>query len=139
METNENVPGYESRKDLLFVGGLTDAHGPNVNAVELFLKELWPKISAQLPDFKMTIVGTNPCKRTIADAYKTAQLFGRVEDLQPLYNQARVVICPLRFGAGIPLKLAEAMAHEVPNVISIAAAHGFGIEDGSVVTIAGNF
>jgi glycosyltransferase involved in cell wall biosynthesis len=86
----------------------------------------------------MIIVGANPCKRIIAAAGKTAQLLGRVEDLQPLYDEARVVICPLRFGAGIPLKLAEAMAHGVPSVASIAAGRGFGIQDGSVVAIAEN-
>lgn len=139
MEANENAPGYESRKNLIFVGGLTDAHAPNVDALELFLKESWPEISNQLPDCKMIIVGANPCKRIIAAAGKTAQLLGRVEDLQPLYDQARIVICPLRFGAGIPLKLAEAMAHGVPSVASIAAGRGFGIQDGSVVAIAENF
>ena len=72
----------------------------------------------------MIIVGANPCKRIIAAAGKTAQLLGRVEDLQPLYDQARVVICPLRFGAGIQFKLAEAIAHGVPSVASIAAARG---------------
>ena len=139
MEANENAPGYDARKNLLFVGGLTDAHAPNVDALEHYLKESWPEISNQLPDCKMIIVGANPCKRIIAAAGKTAQLLGRVENLQPLYDQARVVICPLRFGAGIPLKLAEAMAHGVPSVASIAAGRGFGIQDGSVVSIAENF
>lgn len=136
METNESAPGYDSRKNLLFVGGLTDAHAPNVDALELFLKESWPEINAQLPDCNMLIVGANPCKRIIEAAEKKAQLLGRVEDLKPLYDQARVVICPLRFGAGIPLKLAEAMAHGVPSVASAAAGRGFGIQDGSVVAIA---
>lgn len=139
IKTNENAPGYEARKNLLFVGGLSDAHAPNVDALEHFLKESWPEISTQLPDCKMIIVGANPCKRIIAAAEKTAQLMGRVEDLQPLYDQARIVICPLRFGAGIALKLAEAMAQGVPSVASIAAGKGFGIQDGSVVAIAENF
>lgn len=136
METNEEAPGFHARKNLLFVGGLTDAHAPNVDALELFLKESWPEISARLPGCKMIIVGANPCKRIIAAAGNTAQLLGRVEDLQPLYDQARVVVCPLRFGAGIPLKLAESMAHGVPSVASPLAAKGFGIQDGSVVAIA---
>ena len=138
IKANEHAPGYETRKNLLFVGGLTDAHAPNVDALELFLKESWPEIKVKLPDCKMIIVGANPCKRIIDAAGKTAQLLGRVEDLQPHYDQARVVICPLRFGAGIPLKLAEAMAHGAPSVASIAAGRGFGIEDGSVVAIAEN-
>ncbi len=40
MEANENAPGYESRKNLLFVGGLTDAHAPNVDALELLFKRI---------------------------------------------------------------------------------------------------
>jgi len=41
---------------------------------------------------------------------------GKVDDLTPLYNQARLFVAPTRFSAGIPLKICEAAAHGIPVV-----------------------
>ncbi len=136
MEVQKTPRGFFHRINLLFVGGLTEAHIPNVDALEIFLKESWPSIHEQLPECEMLVVGANPCQRIRDAAGKGVRLLGRVEDLQEVYASARVVICPMRFGAGVPLKLAEAMAHGVPAVASPVAARGFGLEDGSVVAIA---
>ena len=136
MEIQKAPRGFFTRKNLLFVGGLTEAHIPNVDALEIFLKESWPGIHQQIPECQMLVVGANPCQRIQDAAGKGVRLLGRVEDLQEVYASARVVICPMRFGAGVPLKLAEAMAHGVPAVASPVAARGFGLEDGSVVAIA---
>ncbi len=135
MEINRKAPGFDARKNVLFVGGITDAHAPNVDALEIFLKESWPEILKRLPGCKMQIVGASPCQRIIDAAGAGVELLGRVENLLPIFNSAKVVVCPLRFGAGVPLKLAEALAMAVPTVASPVAAKGYGIEDGSVVAI----
>lgn len=136
MEIHDAAPGFTARRNLLFVGGLTEAHAPNVDGLEIFLKESWPGIHQQLPECEMLVVGANPCQRIRNAAVEGVRLLGRVEDLKEIYAGARVVICPMRFGAGVPLKLAEAMAHGVPTIASRVAARGFGLEDGSVVGIA---
>jgi len=41
-----------------------------------------------------------------------------------MYAQARVVIAPLRFGAGVKLKVLEAMRHGVPLVTTSVGAQG---------------
>jgi glycosyltransferase involved in cell wall biosynthesis len=51
---------------------------------------------------------------------------GKVEDLVPLYDRARVFVAPSRFAGGIPLKVYEAAAHGVPVVASTLIAQQLG-------------
>ena len=43
---------------------------------------------------------------------------------------------PLRFGAGISLKLVEAMSQGIPSVVSEVGATGLGLTDGTEALIA---
>ena len=50
--------------------------------------------------------------------------------LLSLYQSSRVVVAPLRFGAGVKLKVLEAMAHGVPVVTTSVGAQGLpGLKD----------
>jgi glycosyltransferase involved in cell wall biosynthesis len=59
-----------------------------------------------------------------------------VPDLSHLYNQVRVGIAPLRFGAGLKGKVLEAMAYGVPMVASSIAIEGVPAESGQDVWVA---
>jgi glycosyltransferase involved in cell wall biosynthesis len=58
-----------------------------------------------------------------------------VPRLAPYYRQARVALAPLRFGAGMKGKVAEAMAHGVPVVTTTIGAEGIGLVDGETALI----
>ena len=51
---------------------------------------------------------------------------GQVSDetLGILYGQVRLIVCPLRFGAGVKGKVVEALRHAVPAVVTPIAAEG---------------
>ncbi|MSR32355.1 MAG: glycosyltransferase [Gemmataceae bacterium] len=132
----ENAPGFHSRNGILFVGGLTEAHAPNVDALQGFLQESWPIIREALPHGVFRIAGANPCSKVVNAASEGVEFLGRVENLEAVFDSSRVVVCPLRYGAGIPIKLAEALAMGVPTVASPKAAEGYGILDGSVAAVA---
>jgi len=55
---------------------------------------------------------------------------GYVDDVRPYLERATLFVAPLRFGAGVQNKLLEAMAMEVPVVVSPLAAEGLHAEDG---------
>ena len=55
---------------------------------------------------------------------------GFIENLAAVYNEASVVVAPLRFGAGTQNKVLEAMAMGVPVVCSHIGFKGLGIESG---------
>jgi glycosyltransferase involved in cell wall biosynthesis len=64
------------------------------------------------------------------------QVLGRVDDLGPLYDQARVFIAPTRFAAGIPLKIIEAAAKGVPVVTTSVLAQQLGWQAGRELMVA---
>ncbi|HQR43664.1 MAG TPA: glycosyltransferase family 4 protein, partial [Gemmatales bacterium] len=65
--------------------------------------------------------------RTLAGS--NVVIHGRVADVAPFYNQARVFIVPTRFAAGIPHKAHEAAAHGLPMVTTALIASQLGWKD----------
>lgn len=115
-------PGFAGRKNLLFVGNYE--HLPNVDAVEWFVKEILPEVRASLPDVSLSVVGANLPERLAKLAGPGVEIVGWAKDLRPFYDATRVVVAPLRFGAGIKGKMGEAAVHGVPVVASPMAIEG---------------
>ncbi len=121
---------FEKRKDLMFVGGFT--HTPNVDAVVWFGEEVMPKIIKAFPDIKWYVMGSNPPQKIIEMANDNIIVKGFVsdEELEQYYNQCRMSIVPLRYGAGIKGKVVEAMRYGIPVVTTSVGAEGIiGAED----------
>lgn len=122
--------GFNERKDLLFVGGFN--HKPNVDGILWFYHEILPLIKEQVPDIKLYIVGSNPTQDILALNSADVIVTGFVsdEELTNLYNSCRVVVAPLRFGAGVKGKVVEAIYNQVPLVTTSIGAEGLSeIED----------
>lgn len=125
---------YENRHDVMFLGGYN--HAPNVDAVEFFVSEVWPKLRGRLPDgAKFYAVGANPPDSIRKLASEDVVVTGRVDELRPYFDLARVFVAPLRYGAGIKGKVATSMSFGVPSVITNIAAEGMGLRDGEEVLV----
>lgn len=111
-------------KGLLFVGGFS--HSPNVDAALWFVREVWPILQTKLLDCKLYLVGSNPIKAIQELANDDVLVTGYVKDdeLQELYQNTKVCIIPLRYGAGIKGKLIEAMYNRIPIVSTSIGAEG---------------
>lgn len=119
---------WENTKDLLFVGGF--AHNPNVDAIKWFDEAILPRIKARNPNIKLNVVGSNATEEILNITKKDSYNFlGYVsdEELERLYSEARIVIAPLRYGAGIKGKILEAMSKGSAIVTTNCGAEG--IED----------
>lgn len=106
---------------LLFVGSVTAA---NIDGIQWFLREVWPRIRAQLPDIRLTIAGTVCNRLGSMGRLPGVVLLGHVPELADLYRRADVVIAPLRVGSGLKIKLVEALAHGKSVVATTVAAQG---------------
>jgi O-antigen biosynthesis protein len=117
-------PTFDERRNLMFVGGFM--HPPNCDAVLWFVQEIFPLVRQELPGVLTFVVGSNPPPEIAALAGDGAIVTGRVTDgmLADLYRQTRVVVCPLRYGAGAKGKLVEALYYGVPAVATPIAAEG---------------
>ena len=119
---------YNNNQTLLFTGNMD--YAPNVDAVIYFVNELLPKIHQQFPEVKFIIAGQRPIDKVQELANDKVIVTGFVKDLADVYNNASVVVAPLRFGAGTQNKVLEAMAMGVPVVCSNIGFKGLGIESG---------
>ena len=116
------VGTFESRHDLLFAGNFN--HLPNRDAVEWFVRDIFPRIRARIPEVRFKIVGSYMPEEIAAIDEPGVDVLGWVPSLEPLYHSVRLVIAPLRYGAGIKGKLGESAAHGVPFVCTSIATEG---------------
>ncbi|CTQ45381.1 glycosyltransferase [Roseibium aggregatum] len=118
--------------DFLFVGSNSD---PNVDGICWFLENCWPLITLRLPEATLLVQGgvirNTSVKRALA-AQTDGSVFqsGFVEDLSRLYDCARTVICPIRYGTGMKIKVIEAMSHGKALVATPAALEGVDLPAG---------
>jgi GT2 family glycosyltransferase len=122
------------RKDIVFLGGF--GHPPNKDAVEWFVHEVWPTVRARAPEARFVIVGAKPPPEIKALGDERLVVTGRVDELSPYMDQARVFVAPLRFGAGVKGKLYAALSAGAPVVSTSVGAEGMGLQDGQEALIA---
>jgi len=113
---------YEKSEDFIFIGNFL--HEPNWNAVQYLKETLWPLIKEQLPDSVLRIYGAYPSQKVLQLHNKKEGflIMGRAESAQKVVRDARVVLAPLRFGAGIKGKLVEAMYCGIPTLTTTIGA-----------------
>jgi O-antigen biosynthesis protein len=111
-------------QEIVFVAGF--GHPPNEDAALWFVNEILPLIRAEVADAKLSIVGSNPTARVRALERDGVTVFANVSDakLAAAYQRARVAVVPLRCGAGVKLKVVEALREGVPLVTTSVGAQG---------------
>jgi len=118
----QNLPSFEDRNNFVFIGNFL--HEPNWNAVQYLKETIWPLIRKQVPDAVLQICGAYPSQKVLQlhQPKEGFHIMGRVDDAQEVVKNARVVLAPLRFGAGIKGKLLEAMQCGTPSVTTTIGA-----------------
>ncbi len=119
-----NTPSFEQRQHFMTIGNFR--HAPNWDAVLWLKNEIWPLIRKQLPQAELHIYGayTPPKAAALHHAKQGFIIKNRAENVQDVMQAARVCLAPLRFGAGIKTKLADAMRFGTPNVTTSIGAEG---------------
>nr|WP_315254998.1 glycosyltransferase [uncultured Flavobacterium sp.] len=120
--TFEKFPTFEERNDFIFIGNFL--HEPNWNAVQYLKETIWPLLRKQLPDVQLHIYGAYPSQK-VMQLHQPKEGFlikGRAIDANEVVQKARIVLAPLRFGAGIKGKLIEAMQCGTPSITTTIGA-----------------
>lgn len=107
---------YNKRKDFVFIGNFL--HEPNWNCVQVLKNEIWPGLQKKLPEANLLIYGAYPSQKVLQMNNAKERFFikGRAESAKEVIENARIVLAPIRFGAGIKGKLLEAMLYGTPSV-----------------------
>ncbi len=118
------LPGFAERQHFVSIGNFR--HAPNWDAVRLLKEQVWPAIRKRIPDAELHIYGGYPPKKA-TDLHNLRQGFlvkGWAEDAQAVVRNARVMLAPLRFGAGLKGKLVDAAQCGTPAVTTPVGAEG---------------
>jgi glycosyltransferase involved in cell wall biosynthesis len=120
----EEWTSFEDRKDFVFIG--FGGHAPNIDAISYLNTTVWPLVRAALPEANLNIYGGNLPKKVYQMHNPEAGLLikGWVEDAKKVIGAARVMLAPLRFGAGLKGKLVDAMRYGTPSVTTSIGAEG---------------
>jgi GT2 family glycosyltransferase/glycosyltransferase involved in cell wall biosynthesis len=120
---------------MLFLGSFR--HIPNQVALEWFAGQVLPLIVAELPGVRLQVAGTDqPLKHAFADPADAVDLLGFVDDIQPLFSECALFVCPIRSGSGVRVKLLEAFASGIPVVSTRLGAEGLARDDGEFCALA---
>ncbi len=123
-----SFPDWEHRSNLAFVGGFQ--HQPNIDAVNYFLDDIWPRVLARRPELVFHVIGSHmPAAMTERNA-PNVEWVGHVPELEPWLDGLRLTVAPLRYGAGAKGKVVSSLLNGVPCVATSIAAEGMGLRIG---------
>ena len=86
--------------------------GPNIQALEWFCRNVWPRVRQMMPDAQFTICGFQPTTtvQSLVRSCDGIQLLANLPDIRPIIASHELVVLPFVSGGGIKNKLLEAAA-----------------------------
>ncbi|PKX81228.1 glycosyltransferase [Pectobacterium peruviense] len=116
---------------IIFWGAMNRSE--NIDAVLWFVHSIFPKILEKVPDAKFFVVGANPPKLIKNLECNNITVTGFVESPKEYFESMHISVVPLRYGAGVKLKVLEALATKIPVVTTNVGAEGIIDNDGLLI------
>jgi GT2 family glycosyltransferase len=126
-------PPLELRNKIIFVGGY--AHLPNVDAAKVLVQDVMPLVWRSVPDASVMLVGSDPPPELYRLAEDRVEVVGYVPHLEPYYQQARMSVSPLRYGAGVKGKIISSLEQGVPVVTTPVGNEGIDLKPDAEVLV----
>jgi polysaccharide biosynthesis protein PslH len=107
--------GAPKPDSLVFSGSLT--YGPNMEAMQYFLENIYPLVQRRRPSVNLAITGKQDHDLVFQLPQREGvTLTGYLDDIRPTVAQSWSSVVPLRTGGGTRLKVLEALALGTPVV-----------------------
>jgi len=129
------LPAWRGAKPtLLFVGSLN--YMPNVDALEFFSSKIWaPQLARRC--YRVLVAGRQPGPRIRAlCAQHGFELVADPPDIRPLYEEATLLVVPIRTGGGTRIKILEAFGFGRPVVSTSLGSEGIAVAHGVHLMLA---
>lgn len=121
---------------IVIVGGLS--WYPNREAVEYFIRQIWPILKKRAPNTRVDVIGRGPTDEMLKLA-ETEELFhvhGFVDDVREYLWRAQFYLCPIKTGGGTKLKILDALASGCCIIADPFACKGIEVKNGVEVLYA---
>lgn len=123
-EQKEKLLSFKEREDFISIGNFL--HEPNRDAVLQLKTTIWPLIRKKIKTAKIHIFGAYVPQQILGlhNEQEGFLVHGRAASAKKEIGNARVLLAPLRFGAGIKGKFTDAMQVGTPTVTTSTGAEG---------------
>jgi glycosyltransferase involved in cell wall biosynthesis len=120
----EALPMYEERQHFVTIGNFL--HAPNRDMVLFLKKEVWPILRKKMPKAEMHIYGSYAKENSLQlnQPKEKFYVYGRAESASEVISKARILLAPLRFGAGLKGKFIDGMQNGTPCATTKIGAEG---------------
>jgi len=120
----EDFTPFSKRAHFISIGNFL--HAPNWDVTLLLKHTIWPEIRKVIPDAQLHIYGAYPSEKVIQlhNAKEGFHIKGRASSAKEVISKAKVLLAPLRFGAGLKGKFIDAMQCGTPSVTTQIGAEG---------------
>jgi O-antigen biosynthesis protein len=117
--------GFADRRGALFITGwLAGPDSPNADGLRWMAAEVLPHVVRRDPRFILRVTGAAPPPDLVGFASEHIEFIGEVDDLPATLERSRITVCPVRYGAGVKLKVVDSLASGVPVVATHIGAEG---------------
>jgi len=132
----DNVPlSFSEREGLLFIGGYN--HLPNIDAVKFLHNQIMPLVWVKNDKIKIFILGPD-FPADLKEKYHSDrfQILGYQETVDFWFENSRIFVAPLRYGAGVKGKIGQALEFKLPVITTGIGAEGMSLEDAKTALIS---
>lgn len=118
----EDFLPFDERAHFISIGNFL--HAPNWDATLLLKNTIWPEIRKAIPDAQIHVYGAYPSEKVLQlhNPKEGFYIKGRAENAKEVISKAKVLLAPLRFGAGLKGKFVDAMQCGTPSVTTAIGA-----------------
>lgn len=123
-----NLPKFQEREDFVFIGNFR--HAPNYHSAKILRENIWPFIVKHFKKLGITVkchvygAYLSPKAKQLENAAIGFHVHGFAENQFDVIKNARVMLAPIQFGAGVKGKFLDAMLCGTPSITSPIGAEG---------------
>lgn len=119
-------PRKVNGKDILFFGAM--ARPENYLSAIWFIENVMPLINDM--DIRFVVLGSNPPEKLKQYENSRIHITGFVDSVIPYFEQSVCLVAPLVLGAGIKVKIIEALSSGIPVITNDIGIEGIPAENG---------
>lgn len=123
---------FSESKGITFIGSI---HEPNIDAVKFLYEKIMPIVWKTNPELEVSIIG-NVAEKLDLKLFPKFKFLGFVESIEEHFMNSRIMVAPLRFGAGVKGKIGQAFEYFLPVITTDIGAEGMKLTDRKNVLIA---
>lgn len=117
---------YYNCKDIIFYGAMNRPE--NWKSAIWFIENVFAKIKSK--GYRFIVVGNKPHEQLMKyHNGNSIQIVGFVEDIKPYFENSMCLVAPLLLGAGVKIKILEAMSSGIPVLTNTIGIEGIFAEN----------